>query len=164
MEASALGPEHRCQFPPRHGRATLRSRSRWRRVHRGHARDDVATTVRRAAGRGQGGGESHAGSGRSVPKVGRPKTPAIPEYWRLARSSLSALRAAPWLESVLVGRNFPVPERRELAGEDVEQGPDRRRWPRPEAGIWAISLYLPCGSGFSAQRRVRDRLHPPPFG
>jgi spermidine dehydrogenase len=29
---------------------------------------------------------------RSVPKVGRPKTPAIPEYWRLARSSLSALR------------------------------------------------------------------------
>jgi hypothetical protein len=53
---------------------------------------------------------------RSVPKVGRPKTPAIPEYWRLARSSISALRPAPWRESVLAGRNFPVPERRELAG------------------------------------------------
>ncbi len=53
---------------------------------------------------------------RSVPKDGRLKTPAIPEYWRMARSSLSALRAAPWLESVLVGRNFPVPEPREHAG------------------------------------------------
>ena len=32
----------------------------------------------------------------------------------------------------------------------------------PKAGIWTTSLYFPCGSGIRAQRRVRDRLHPPP--
>ena len=91
---------------------------------------------------------------RSVPKVGRPKTPAIPEYWRLARSSLSALHAAPWRESVLVGRNFPAPERRELAGEDVEQGPDRRRWSRPEAEFGRFPCIYPVDQGF----RPRDEF------
>jgi hypothetical protein len=33
---------------------------------------------------------------------------------------------------------------------------------RPRARIWGISLYFPCISGNSPQRRVRSRLHPPP--
>ncbi len=32
----------------------------------------------------------------------------------------------------------------------------------PEAGIWTTSLHFPCRSGISVQRRVRDRLRPPP--
>ena len=33
----------------------------------------------------------------------------------------------------------------------------------PEAGIWTTSLHFPCRSGISVQRRVRDRLRPPPL-
>jgi hypothetical protein len=65
-------------------------------------------------------------------------------------------------ESVLTRRDFPVLRPREYARQDLEKGPNRRQGPRQKAGIGAVSLYFPGGSGIQAQRRVRTRLHPPP--
>jgi len=43
--------------------------------------------------------------------------------------------------------NFPVRERRELAGWDVERGRIGHAGPRPGAGTRAISLHFPSRSG-----------------
>ncbi len=66
------------------------------------------------------------------------------------------------MESLLVGRKFPVSKLREHAGQDRVNGPRRRIWSRPEGWFHAFPCIFPVDQGFRPQRRVRDRLRPPP--
>jgi hypothetical protein len=66
-------------------------------------------------------------------------------------------------EYVLTRRDFPVPAFREFRLPSREGGRIAlvSAWRKPE--IREISLYFPDKSGICAKRRVRYRLHAPPF-
>lgn len=67
------------------------------------------------------------------------------------------------MDSLFTAEKFPVRARREFASTGVESLRNSGRL-RPETGRFGRnSLYFPCRSGNSAQRRVRERLHPPPL-
>jgi hypothetical protein len=60
-------------------------------------------------------------------------------------------------------QKFPCSRTQRNRRRGRRAGPDQRCWPRRKAGVRAISLYFPCGSGIPVRRRVRDRPHPRPF-
>ncbi len=66
-------------------------------------------------------------------------------------------------DSLLVGRNFPVPEFREIRRVGPRGGAGRENLAHPEAGFGGVPCIFPADQGFRQKRRVRDRLHAPPF-
>ena len=69
---------------------------------------------------------------------------------------------APQKEFPVRNKKFPVPRHRELV---ANSSGIRRNFGLRHTGEGQFprnSLYFPCGSGNPAERRVRERLHPPP--
>ncbi len=66
-------------------------------------------------------------------------------------------------DSLLVGRNFPVPEFREIRRVGPRGGVGRENLAHPEAGFGGVPCIFPADQGFRQKRRVRDRLHAPPL-
>ena len=66
-------------------------------------------------------------------------------------------------QSLLVSGEFPVPAIREHAGRNPEKRPNHGSSLAGVSQFRCISLHLPSKSGICAQRRVRYRLHAPPF-
>ncbi len=74
------------------------------------------------------------------------------------------------LESGLARRHFParrnefpVPDHRESVATTAERLRNLGAESTRRVQFRRISLYFPCRSGKRQQRRVRSRLHPPPF-
>jgi hypothetical protein len=85
-----------------------------------------------------------------------------PARWTLHRGGHRPSRF-PSRESVFAGRNFSVRDLREHAGLHREQGPEETLAPAAKPRFGPISLYLPCGSGISSERRVRTGRSAPPL-